>query len=136
MRQLFASITPPAVHKILIVDDDPAVRAGLALLVKACGWMPCTFDSGEALLKGLGDQDETITEAACLVLDLQMPGLTGPELQRELRSRALHIPTIVVTAYSEHPLAKSAEAAGAIAVLSKPVPAELLREALGQAMKG
>ena len=60
---------------ILIVDDDPAVRAGLALLVRACGWVPHPFESGEALLLAMQRDSVLREQSVCMLLDLQLPGL-------------------------------------------------------------
>jgi FixJ family two-component response regulator len=100
---------------IYIVDDDPAVRAGISLLVRACGWRPepCS---------GVQDFLDTYARdrAGCLIVDLQMPGLSGADLLDVMAGLGIRLPTIVVTAFPDHPLARRAVAAGARAVVSKP----------------
>ncbi|MCB1744912.1 MAG: response regulator, partial [Gammaproteobacteria bacterium] len=126
------------VTNILIVDDDPAVRAGLALLVRACGWAPHAFESGDALLAAFapeaGAGEALLRDPVCMLLDLQMPGLTGPEVQDAMRERGIDIPTVIVTAYAEHPLAERARRQGAVAVLRKPVLTNQLRDVVEQAL--
>lgn len=100
---------------IFIVDDDPAVREAVALLVRSFGWNPRTFASAEEFL---GTYERT--QRGCLVLDLHMPGMSGPELQDALLALGIHLPVIVVTAYRDDPLARRATRAGALAVIAKP----------------
>lgn len=100
---------------VFVVDDDSAVRAAISLLVMACGWdaVPCA--SADEFL-----QRYSRAARQCLVLDLQMPGLSGVELQVALRRRGDDIPIIVVTAHHDHPDADHARMHGAQAVLGKP----------------
>lgn len=100
---------------IYIVDDDPAVRAGLSLLVRACGWRPKPCAGAEDFLDTYARDT-----AACLIVDLQMPGLNGADLLDRMGSLGIRMPTIIVTAFPDHPLARRAMAAGARAVVSKP----------------
>lgn len=114
---------------IYIVDDDPAVRAGISLLVKACGWQPRPFASAEAFL-----QEFPRGTGACLILDMQMMGMTGADLAETLRALDVALPIIVVTAYKDHPLTERAKAAGAMAVLSKPFRDQDLIDKIQQAL--
>jgi FixJ family two-component response regulator len=100
---------------VFVVDDDSAVRAAISMLVAACGWqaVPCT--SADDFL-----QRYSRAARQCLVLDLQMPGRSGVELQLALRQRGDDIPVIVVTAHHDHPDAERARSQGAQAVLGKP----------------
>ncbi len=100
---------------VFIVDDDAAVRAGLSLLVRSCGWEPRPCASAEEFLGTF-----TPGPACCLLLDLQMPGMNGVELQAAIAERGLELPIIVVTAHKDHPMAERALAAGARAVIAKP----------------
>ena len=109
---------------IFIVDDDAAVRAGLAMLVESCGWASRSCASAEEFL-GTYDGDAW----GCLILDLQMPGISGADLQQILVEKGIDLPVIVVTAYKDHPLTDRARAAGARAVIPKPFEEDdLLRE--------
>jgi len=110
---------------VFIVDDDAAVRSGVSLLVRSCGWEPRAFASAEAFLA-----DPVDDGPACLVLDLKMPGMDGVALQRELSQKGITLPIIIVTAYSDQPLAQRAAERGAAAVLSKPFHADELIETI------
>lgn len=110
--------------RVFIVDDDAAVRAGLSLLVRACGWEPHAYESAEEFLATYSPEG-----AECLLLDLQMPGIGGVELQNALASRGVTLPVIVVTAHADDPVAERSRAAGARAVVAKPFRnEELVRE--------
>jgi len=122
-------ITKPIPTTVFIVDDDAAVRAGLSLLVRSCGWEPRAFASAEEFLDSY--QPET---RACLLLDLQMPGIDGPALQKVIADRGIQLPTIVVTAHKDEPLAERALAAGALAVVAKPFRNEELVRRIEEAL--
>jgi FixJ family two-component response regulator len=101
---------------IAIVDDDPSVLKALARLLRTRSFSATTYLSGtqflDSLAEGLPD---------CLLLDLQMPGMTGLELQQALTRRGIRIPTIIITAHNEGGMRELCTSAGAIAFLSKPV---------------
>jgi FixJ family two-component response regulator len=101
---------------IAIVDDDPAVLKGLARLLRARAIKAKTYTSARDFLAALPDG---LPE--CLIVDLQMPEMTGLELQQHLTRRAIQIPTIIITAHSGIGVRERCEHAGAIAFLSKPV---------------
>jgi len=121
----------PAPTTIFIVDDDAAVRAGLDLLVRSCGWEPRTFASAEEFLHSYRREAR-----ACLLLDLQMPGIDGPTLQEIIADLDIHLPTIVVTAHKDEPMAERALAAGALAVIAKPSRNEELVRHIERALEG
>ncbi len=106
---------------VYIVDDDTAVRSAISLLVSSCGWSPRPFSSAEEFLQGY-ERDK----AACLILDLQMPGMKGVDLQDIFTDLDIVLPVIVVTAYKDHPMAERAKLAGARAVIAKPFREEEL----------
>ena len=85
---------------ISIIDDDESVRSSLRSLVKSLGLAACTFASAENFLNS-PHQDDT----SCLITDLQMPGLSGIELQRLLSAQGRRIPIIFVTAFFPEALA-------------------------------
>lgn len=111
------------VHKIYLVDDDPAVLKGLSRLLRTAGYEPQTFGSARDFMEHY--RPET---PACLVLDLAMPGLTGLDLQRWLAKSANPLPVIFLTGRGDIPSSVRAMKEGAVDFLMKPVnDAELLK---------
>jgi FixJ family two-component response regulator len=100
---------------ISIVDDDSLARDGIRELVESLGYKAITFSSAEHFLGS-----DTITQTACLITDLQMPGLNGLELQDALRSRGHRTPIILITAYPNENHRNRALDGGAVGFLSKP----------------
>jgi FixJ family two-component response regulator len=100
---------------ISIIDDDDSARRAMTNLIRSLGYVAAAFPSAEAFL-GSGRLDDT----DCLITDLQMPGLSGVELQDALRARGKKTPMIFVTAFGEDRVRRRALEAGAIAFLSKP----------------
>ena len=100
---------------ISIVDDDESIRIAAEDLITSLGFAALTFASTEAFLQS-GDAVRT----SCLITDIQLPGMSGLDLQDRLRAEGHRIPTIVITAYSEPKLKRRAEAAGAAVFLVKP----------------
>ncbi len=100
---------------VAIVDDDESVREALPYLLRSFGFRAQPFASAEAFLAS-----ESLTQAACLVLDVAMPGMTGPELQNELARRGNDIAIVVITAQSDEGLRERMLARGASAYLLKP----------------
>lgn len=120
-------ISKPTVY---IVDDDDAVRGGLSFLLESEGLKVEAFDSAAAFL-ATSFSSEAI---ACLVLDVRMPQMTGPELQAELTHQGIKIPVIFLSGYGDIPLAVKAIKAGAFDFLTKPVNSELLIDKIQQAL--
>ena len=108
---------------IYIVDDDYAVRDALGLVIEAAGLDCQTFENAEHFL-------ETYSPGrpGCLLLDVNMPGMNGDELQTELIRRNVHLPVIFLTAYGDIPMTVRTIKAGAVDFLTKPVPSKLLLE--------
>jgi FixJ family two-component response regulator len=100
---------------ISIVDDDPTVREAIADLVQSLGYEAATFDSAEQFL-----ECGAVAKISCLITDLQMPGRSGLELQKQLLAEGHHTPIIFVTAFPEAKFNSRAMNAGAVAFLSKP----------------
>jgi FixJ family two-component response regulator len=100
---------------IAIVDDDAPVRTALEDLLGSLGWSTCTFSSAESLL-----HSRFLLEARCLILDVQMPNMSGVELQEHLTRLGLDIPIIFITAYPDEEAKSRALKAGAIEFLYKP----------------
>lgn len=101
---------------VFIVDDDQAVRAAMSLLVECCGWETRTYASAREFLEAYSPG-----QPGCLLLDLEMPGMSGLEVQEWLAKREIPLPVIVVTAHEDDALARRAREAGALAVLGKPL---------------
>jgi FixJ family two-component response regulator len=110
---------------IAIVDDDPSILKALSVLLRSRSLEAKTFRSGPEFLASLADE-----VPSCLILDLQMPEMTGLEIQQDLARRGLKIPTIIVTAHDEADMRARCKSAGAIACLPKPVRDELLFAAI------
>jgi len=131
-------ITEKAKPLIAIVDDDESVRRAIKRLVRSLGMEAETFSSGQAFID--------LTEAMpsfhpdCVVLDVQMPGLNGLEVQDQLVQRRSQLPVIFITAHDQVGVRERAMAAGAVAFLRKPFNDELfiktLRAAMGRGSLG
>lgn len=113
---------------VFIVDDDAAVRDALALLLDAAGLPARCFASADDFLAEVG-----AATTGCLVLDVHMPGRSGPELQAELLRRGIPLPVIFLTAHGDIPTTVQAIRAGAVDFLTKPVDARVLLERVQQA---
>src|SRR5262249_49230526 len=100
---------------ISIVDDDDCVRESLRDLIESLGYDVATFQSAERFLEAAD-----LTETSCLISDLQMPGLSGLDLQDQLIAGGHRIPVIFVTAFPEEKLRFRAMSAGAVGFLRKP----------------
>ena len=100
---------------ISIVDDDESLRVAAGDLVASLGFVALTFASAEAFLQS-GD----VARTSCLVTDIQLPGMSGLDLQDRLRAEGHRVPIIFITAFPEPKLKRRAEAAGAAAFLVKP----------------
>ncbi len=114
---------------VFVVDDDASVRDGLALQLEAAGLAVESFASAEQFLAA-----PRPSGVGCLVLDVRMPGMNGPELQDELARRNLYLPIIFLSAYGDIPLAVRSIQAGAVDFLTKPVDGQLLLERVQTAL--
>ncbi len=110
---------------IVVVDDDAAVRDSLGILLEAHGLRVRDFGSGAEFLKS----DAHFT-ATCLILDYHMPGMTGIEILEELRRLGLSCPTILITGLSDPMITQRALSAGVMAILEKPLPDDVLIDAV------
>jgi len=115
---------------ISIVDDDALARDGIRELVESLGYNSATFMSAEHFL-----EDGMIAETTCLITDLQMPGLSGLELQQALRSQGYHTPVILITAYPNEKHRTRALGNGAVGFLTKPFDERSLIECLTVAIE-
>ena len=114
---------------IAIVDDDEPFREALGSVMKAAGFVIDTFASAEEFL----DSPQRCN-AACLILDIRLPGMSGIELQRRLLDAGCRIPIIFVSAHGDEVLRDVALKAGASDFLNKPVRSEALLKAIRAAL--
>ena len=116
-----AEVTPI----VFVVDDDISVRESLQLLITSAGWRPETFASAPDLLAR-----PRVSVPSCLVLDVTMPGMTGPGLQQELKRRKRDIPIVFITAHSDEDGWQSLLSSGAAACLIKPFSERAILDAI------
>jgi FixJ family two-component response regulator len=116
---------------ISIVDDDKFAGDAIGELVRSLGYQTAVFPSAEQFL-----ESGRIEETACLITDLQMPGMSGIDLQSRLRDDGFDTPVIFVSAFPEERYRNRALDAGAIAFLSKPFEEQSLVECINAALKG
>jgi FixJ family two-component response regulator len=114
---------------ISIIDDDDTARDAIGDLVQSLGYRSVRFPSARQFL-----ESDCLAETACLITDLQMPGMNGLELQEHLRVEGFATPVILVSAYAEDRFRARALNAGAIAFLSKPFREEALIECINTAL--
>jgi FixJ family two-component response regulator len=112
-----------------VVDDSDSVRESLPDLLQEVGFAVQAFASAEAFL-GSG----AVNETRCLILDVGLPGMSGPELQQELRRRGTAVPIVFITAQGDQSLHPRLIAAGAVACLFKPFSDTALLEAVDAAV--
>lgn len=117
------------VHLIAIVDDDAIVRDATRELLSALGYKVTTFSSAEELLSS-----RPIHEVSCVITDVRMPGMSGVDLQAQLRADGVSIPIIFMTAFPEDKDQARALAAGASGFLVKPYREEALVTCIGSAL--
>ena len=110
---------------VSVVDDDESVRESLPDLLRELGYSVRAFSSAEAFLAS-----ECVGETRCLILDIAMPGMTGPALQQELLVRGQAIPIVYITAQADEIVDSSSLGQGAVACLFKPFSDTALFEAL------
>ncbi|MDR5802245.1 MULTISPECIES: response regulator transcription factor [unclassified Caballeronia] len=116
--------------EVFIVDDDASVRRALERLVGAAGYRVEAFASAQAFL----DRARKRADPACLVLDVQLPGVSGLDLQRALCNTSETLPIIFITGHGDIPMTVSAMKAGATDFLSKPVGDTALLNAIDAAL--
>jgi FixJ family two-component response regulator len=114
---------------VAVVDDDESVRESLPDLVRALGFEVRAFASAEDFLGS-----DCFDTTQCMLLDIAMPGMSGPELQQELARRGKAIPIIFITAHADAGVRPQVLARGAITCLVKPFSEDELVEALDDAL--
>jgi FixJ family two-component response regulator len=115
---------------IAIVDDDPSVREGLSSLIRSAGLQVETFASAQEFLARPGAE-----APSCLVLDLQLPGLSGLDLQKRMAEVGLEIPIVFLTGHGNIPASVQAMKAGAVEFLTKPFDEQDLLKAIQEAIE-
>jgi FixJ family two-component response regulator len=110
---------------VIVVDDDPSARKGLARLLRAAGYEVRDFASAKEFLNTL-DPDTS----GCIVLDARMPGLSNQELQKELKARDVHLPIIVVSADDDVETRQNAKKINAAGFFRKPVDGVALLDSI------
>jgi len=114
---------------VFVIDDDESMREALKSLIRSVGLRVETFASAQEFL-----ESRRPNVAACLILDVRMPGLSGLDLQRDLVERNIHIPIIFITGHGDIPMSVRAMKAGAVEFLTKPFRDQDLLDAIQQAL--
>jgi len=115
---------------VSVVDDDESVRESLPDLLRAFGYAAQAFSSAEEFLAS-----DCVCRTGCLILDVAMPSMSGPDLQRELTLRQKEIPIVFITAHQDESVRPRLLGQGAVECLFKPFSATALREALNAAFR-
>lgn len=119
---------PSKVTHVYLIDDDEQVRKGLTRLLISAGYAVDSFPSAEEFLK------TSITQPGCILLDVCMTGMTGLDLQNELKSKGLALPIVFLTWNGDVSMSVTAMKRGAINFLTKPVDDEVLIEAIQEGL--
>jgi FixJ family two-component response regulator len=114
---------------VSVVDDDESVRESLPDLLREFGFAAQAFSSAEAFLAS-----DKVDQTRCLILDIAMPGMSGPELQHELARRRQVIPIVFITAQVDEAIRPGLLAEGAVGCLLKPFSDTALLNALNTAL--
>jgi FixJ family two-component response regulator len=115
---------------VSIVDDDESVRESLPDLLRQLGYLARAFSSAEEFLAS-----DAVTETSCLFLDIAMPGMSGPDLQEELKRRRQGVPIVFITAQRDESVRTKMLARGAAACLFKPFSETALTGAVSLALR-
>jgi FixJ family two-component response regulator len=118
-------------QSVAVVDDDVSARRAIHGVLKSVGFAAETFASGEEFLAA-----DELNRSACLITDVQMPGMSGLELQERLVEKGRSIPVIFVTAYGDDKARSRAMSAGAVAFLEKPFNDDALIAIVKTAIEG
>ena len=115
---------------VSVVDDDESVRESLPDLLRLSGFAAVAFSSAEAFLAS-----DVVSETSCLLLDIAMPGMSGPDLQQELTRRRQKIPIVFITGLADVSIRPHLLARGAVECLSKPFSEAALLDAVSAALR-
>lgn len=116
---------------VSVVDDDESVRESLPDLLRELGFAVRAFSSAEEFLAS-----DCVAQTRCLILDIAMPGMSGPDLQRELKLRGQEIPVVFITAQKDEAVRSRMLEQGAVECLFKPFSDTALLDALNAALRG
>jgi FixJ family two-component response regulator len=119
----------PKVPVISIIDDDLSVRIAISRLVRSLGYAAHAYASADEFLKS-----QRVNDTWCVIADVQMPGMTGIELQRALKVQGHSLPIIFVTAFPEETIRALALKDGAVCFLSKPFDGSVLIDCIDSAL--
>jgi FixJ family two-component response regulator len=115
---------------VYVVDDDISVRESLELLIRTAGWRPELFECAQKFLSC-----EKVTAPSCLVLEVNLPGLNGLDLQKQVAADRSDMPIIFITGFGDVPTTVEAMKAGAVEFFEKPLNDDLLVNAIQQALE-
>jgi FixJ family two-component response regulator len=121
---------PPTPPTVVVVDDDISVRESLELLIQNEGWQPALFESAQEFLA----RSPTVVPS-CLILDVNLPDLSGLDIQRRISDAKSSIPIIFITGYGDIPTSVRAMKAGAAEFLTKPLDNEVMIAAIRDAVR-
>src|SRR5580698_3344865 len=120
---------PPTTPTVVVVDDDVSVRESLELLIQEEGWQPALFESAQEFLTRLPN-----LVPSCLILDVNLPDLSGLDIQQRIADEKSSTPIIFITGYGDIPTSVRAMKAGAAEFLTKPLDDKILIEAVRDAV--
>src|SRR5580704_185681 len=120
---------PPTIPVVVVVDDDISIRESLELLIRNEGWQPALFESAQEFLARL----PTVTPS-CLILDVNLPDLSGLDIQQRISDGKFSTPIIFITGYGDIPTSVRAMKAGAAEFLTKPLDDEIMIQAVRDAV--
>src|SRR5580658_701819 len=116
---------PPTRPTVVVVDDDISVRESLELLIHNEGWHPALFESAQEFLARL-----PTVAPSCLILDVNLPDLSGLDIQERISDKQFSTPIIFITGYGDIPTSVRAMKAGAAEFLTKPLDDEIIVQAI------
>ena len=122
-------MNPPDISTVFVVDDDPSVRASIQGLLKSASLRSHAFGTAEEFLRNKRPEGPS-----CLVLDVNLPGVNGLDVQRQLADAGIQIPIIFVTGHGDIPMTVKAMKSGAVEFLTKPFEDQDLLNAIQQAL--
>jgi FixJ family two-component response regulator len=120
---------PPTIPTVVVVDDDISIRESLELLIQNEGWQPALFESAQEFLAQL----PTVVPS-CLILDVNLPDLSGLDIQQRISDKKSSTPIIFITGYGDIPTSVRAMKAGAAEFLTKPLDDEIMIGAIREAV--
>ena len=115
---------------VFVVDDDVSIRESLELLIRCEGWQPETFASAQEFLSR-----PRVLAPSCLILDVNLPGLNGLDLQKRVATDRVDMPIIFITGYGDVPMTVQAMKGGAVEFLTKPLGDDVLLSAIRHAIE-